>query len=234
MRLDKYLSEMGIASRREIKEYGKKGRIKVNDNPVKSTDYKIDADIDKIEFDGKIVRYEQFEYYMLNKPAGTVSATVDNNDKTVIDLIESNRKKDLFPVGRLDKDTVGLLIITNDGELSHNLLSPVKHVDKTYFARVEGRINETHINKFKEGIILKDGTVTKPAELKIVKSGEISEVEITIHERKYHQIKRMVASTGRKVIYLKRLSMGGLKLDESLKEGEYRRLDDIEVKKLCD
>ncbi|MDY6328907.1 MAG: pseudouridine synthase [Lachnospiraceae bacterium] len=235
MRLDKFLSEMGIASRKETKEYAKKGRIKVNDAIVKSSDYKIDTDKDIVTFDGRTIAYEQFEYYMLNKPAGVVSATVDNNDRTVIDLIDSERKKDLFPVGRLDKDTVGLLIITNDGELAHSLLSPVKHIDKKYFARVEGIITEEHIKRFKEGLKLKDGTLTKPAQLEIIKSGNdksdnISEVEITICEGKYHQIKRMIACVGGKVIYLKRLSMGSLKLDENLREGEYRRLTEDEIK----
>ena len=182
---------------------------------------------------------------MLNKPAGVVSATVDNNDRTVIDLIDSERKKDLFPVGRLDKDTVGLLIITNDGKLAHSLLSPVKHIDKKYFARVEGIITEEHIKRFKEGLKLKDGTLTKPAQLEIIKSGNegldnskleneksnnISDVEITICEGKYHQIKRMIACIGGKVIYLKRLSMGRLELDENLHEGEYRRLTEDEIK----
>lgn len=235
MRLDKFLSEMGIASRKETKEYAKKGRIKVNDAIVKSSDYNIDTDKDIVTFDGRTIAYEQFEYYMLNKPAGVVSATVDNNDRTVIDLIDSERKKDLFPVGRLDKDTVGLLIITNDGELAHSLLSPVKHIDKKYFARVEGIITEEHIKRFKEGLKLKDGTLTKPAQLEIIKSGNdksdnISEVEITICEGKYHQIKRMIACVGGKVIYLKRLSMGSLKLDENLREGEYRRLTEDEIK----
>lgn len=265
MRLDKFLSEMGIASRKETKEYAKKGRIKVNDAIVKASDYKIDTEKDIVTFDGRTIAYEQFEYYMLNKPAGVVSATVDNNDRTVIDLIDSERKKDLFPVGRLDKDTVGLLIITNDGELAHRLLSPVKHIDKKYFARVEGIITEEHIKRFKEGLTLKDGTLTKPAQLEIIKSGNeksdnvktdnpksendksdnpksdnlksnnekadnISEVEITICEGKYHQIKRMIACVGGKVIYLKRLSMGSLELDENLREGEYRRLTEDEIK----
>ena len=250
MRLDKFLSEMGIASRKETREYAKKGRIKVNNAIVKVSDYKIDAEKDIVTFDGRTIAYEQFEYYMLNKPAGVVSATVDNNDRTVIDLIDSERKKDLFPVGRLDKDTVGLLIITNDGELAHSLLSPVKHIDKKYFARVEGIITEEHIKRFKEGLKLKDGTLTKPAQLEIIKSGNvksdnaksdnpksendksnnISEVEITICEGKYHQIKRMIACVGGKVIYLKRLSMGRLELDENLREGEYRRLTEDEIK----
>ncbi len=260
MRLDKFLSEMGIASRKETKEYAKKGRIKVNDAIVKASDYKIDTEKDIVTFDGRTIAYEQFEYYMLNKPAGVVSATVDNNDRTVIDLIDSERKKDLFPVGRLDKDTVGLLIITNDGELAHRLLSPVKHIDKKYFARVEGILTEEHIKRFKEGLTLKDGTLTKPAQLEIIKSGNeksdnvksdnpksendksdnpksendksknISEVEITICEGKYHQIKRMIACVGGKVIYLKRLSMGSLVLDENLSEGEYRRLTEDEIK----
>ena len=212
IRLDKFLSEMGIASRKETKEYAKKKRIKVNDTIVKASDYKIDVQKDIVTFDGRTIAYEQFEYYMLNKPAGVVSATVDNNDRTVIDLIDSERKKDLFPVGRLDKDTVGLLIITNDGKLAHSLLSPVKHIDKKYFARVEGIITEEHIKRFKEGLKLKDGTLTKPAQLEIIKSGNvksgnegldnskleneksnnISDVEITICEGKYHQIKRMI------------------------------------------
>lgn len=250
MRLDKFLSEMGIASRKETREYAKKGRIKVNNAIVKVSDYKIDAEKDIVTFDGRTIAYEQFEYYMLNKPAGVVSATVDNNDRTVIDLIDSERKKDLFPVGRLDKDTVGLLIITNDGELAHSLLSPVKHIDKKYFARVEGIITEEHIKRFKEGLKLKDGTLTKPAQLEIIKSGNvksdnaksdnpksenekssnISEVEITICEGKYHQIKRMIACVEGKVIYLKRLSMGRLELDENLREGEYRRLTEDEIK----
>lgn len=250
MRLDKFLSEMGIASRKETREYAKKGRIKVNNAIVKVSDYKIDAEKDIVKFDGRTIAYEQFEYYMLNKPAGVVSATVDNNDRTVIDLIDSERKKDLFPVGRLDKDTVGLLIITNDGELAHSLLSPVKHIDKKYFARVDGIITEEHIKRFKEGLKLKDGTLTKPAQLEIIKSGNvksdnaksdnpksenekssnISEVEITICEGKYHQIKRMIACVGGKVIYLKRLSMGRLELDENLREGEYRRLTEDEIK----
>ena len=250
IRLDKFLSEMGIASRKETKEYAKKKRIKVNDTIVKTSDYKIDVQKDIVTFDGRTIAYEQFEYYMLNKPAGVVSATVDNNDRTVIDLIDSERKKDLFPVGRLDKDTVGLLIITNDGKLAHSLLSPVKHIDKKYFARVEGIITEEHIKRFKEGLKLKDGTLTKPAQLKIIKSdnakseneeldnskleneksNNISDVEITICEGKYHQIKRMIACIGGKVIYLKRLSMGRLELDENLHEGEYRRLTEDEIK----
>lgn len=250
IRLDKFLSEMGIASRKETKEYAKKKRIKVNYTIVKASDYKIDVQKDIVTFDGRTIAYEQFEYYMLNKPAGVVSATVDNNDRTVIDLIDSERKKDLFPVGRLDKDTVGLLIITNDGELAHSLLSPVKHIDKKYFARVDGIITEEHIKRFKEGLKLKDGTLTKPAQLEIIKSGNvksdnaksdnpksenekssnISEVEITICEGKYHQIKRMIACVGGKVIYLKRLSMGRLELDENLREGEYRRLTEDEIK----
>lgn len=232
IRLDKFLSEMGIASRKETKEYARNGRIKVNSVVIKSSDHKIDTENDKIEFDGKVVRYEKYEYYMLNKPAGVVSATVDNNDKTVIDLISSRRKSELFPVGRLDKDTVGLLIITNDGNMTHRLLSPSNHIDKKYFARIEGKITPEHIETFEDGIVLKDGTVTKPAKLKIINTGEISEAEITICEGKYHQVKRMVASIGGRVIYLKRLSMGNLELDETLKEGEYRKLTNEEVSML--
>ena len=229
IRLDKFLSDMKIASRREIKEYGKKGRIKVNGIISKSTDIKIDTTKDIVSVDENEIKYQQFEYYMLNKPAGIVSATTDNIDTTVIDLFKSEKSKDLFPVGRLDKDTVGLLLITNDGVLAHNLLSPSKHIDKTYFVRVEGRLDKDAKEKFANGIKLNDGTVTKPAELIILKDDEISEVKVTISEGKFHQVKRMIADVGGKVLYLKRLSMGKLLLDDKLIEGEYRRLSEDEI-----
>lgn len=230
IRLDKFLANMGIGSRREIRDFGKSGRIKVNENIIKSTDIKIDTESDVITVDGKIITYEEFEYYMLNKPAGVVSATSDNIDKTVIDIIESDRKKDLFPVGRLDKDTVGLLIITDDGKLAHDLLSPTKHVEKKYFAKVTGRLDEDAIERFSKGIMLDDGVMTKPAKLEILKSGEISEVEITISEGRFHQVKRMIADVSGKVIYLKRVSMGKLLLDNDLAEGEYRKLSSEEIR----
>lgn len=229
MRLDKYLTEMGIGSRSEVKNYAKAGRVSVNGEKIKSTDTKIDTQKDTIEFDGQTVGYVEYEYYMLNKPQGVLSATMDKKATTVVDLIDSKVRGDLFPVGRLDKDTEGLLIITNDGVLCHNLLSPKKHVDKVYYAIVDGEVKEEHIEIFKNGIRLDEDTVTKPAELKIIASGEESEVFITIHEGKFHQVKRMVNAIGGEVMYLKRLSMGSLKLDENLKPGEYRKLTGEEL-----
>jgi 16S rRNA pseudouridine516 synthase len=232
LRLDKYLCDMGVGSRREIKEFCKKGRICVNDKVVKSSDIKISVGKEIVLFDGVEIIFEKYEYYMLNKPAGVVSATVDNTCKTVIDLIESNRKKDLFPVGRLDKDTVGLLLITNDGELSHKLLSPSKHIPKKYFVRVSGELRPEHIKICQQGIKLEENFVTKPSELKILSSGKISEAELTICEGKFHQVKRMMQAFGCNVIYLKRISMGHLILDENLQEGQYRRLTESEIEVL--
>ena len=232
MRIDKFLSEMNIGSRKEIKEAVKKGRIKVNDVVIKSSDLKISPDIDKIYFDNKLVKYVEYEYFIMNKPGGVVSATKDDVDTTVIDLIKTNTRDDIFPMGRLDKDTEGLLIITNDGEMAHRLLSPSNHVKKIYFAKIEGRVTDEDILKFKEGLTLKDGTVTKPSDLKIISSDEISEIELTIYEGKYHQVKRMFASVGKKVVYLKRICMGDLYLDDSLKTGEYRELTKEELEKL--
>ena len=232
IRLDKFLVEMNICSRREAKEYCKKGKIKVNDNVEKKSDIKIDETYDVVSFEGKVITYEKYVYYMLNKPAGVVSATTDRNESTVIDLINED-KKGLFPVGRLDKDTVGLLIITNDGELSHRLLAPSKHVPKTYYVKVEGKLTDEHKAIFKEGIELVGDGVTKPSELNILHSGEISEAELTIYEGKYHQVKRMMSAIGCRVVYLKRIKMGGLYLDESLEEGKYRKLKDSELEKLC-
>lgn len=232
MRLDKFLSEMNVASRREIKEAAKKGRIRVNDNIIKSSDIKISPDIDKVFFDNVEIKYTEYEYFIMNKPQGVVSATKDDVDTTVIDLIKTSIRNDLFPVGRLDKDTEGLLIITNDGEMAHRLLSPSNHVKKIYYARVSGIVTEEDIKKFSEGLILSDGTVTKPAELKILKSGEISEIELTICEGKYHQVKRMFASTGKHVEFLKRICMGDLYLDDDLKTGEYRKMTEDELRRL--
>ena len=170
---------------------------------------------------------------MLHKPAGVISATTDAKDKTVIDLIESKKRKDLFPVGRLDKDTEGLLLITNDGELAHRLLSPKKHVDKVYFAKVKGVVTEEDQRIFAEGVSLGKGEMAKPSRLEILVSDEISEIRLTIQEGKFHQVKRMFLSVGKEVIYLKRLSMGTLQLDENLALGEYRPLTEEELKQLC-
>ena len=233
IRLDKYLADMGVGTRTEVKKLIRQGRVAIDENTVKSPEMKIDINKNQVFVDGKLLTYEEFEYYMLNKPAGYVSATTDLKDKTVLDLIHSKKRKDLFPVGRLDKDTEGLLIITNDGELAHRLLSPRKHVDKVYYARVEGVVSEEDIEAFKNGVDIGENEITKPAVLEILKSEEISEIYLTIQEGKFHQVKRMFEAVGKKVVYLKRLSMGTLKLDDNLKLGEYRLLTKEELERLC-
>ena len=230
MRLDKFLSECDICTRSESKVFIKKGMITVNGKKAAKGEEKIDPDNDEIMFKGQKITYSKFEYYMLNKPAGVVSATEDKNDKTVIDLVPKPHAKDIFPVGRLDKDTEGLLIITNDGETAHKLLSPKKHIDKTYFVRTTGgEIGEKEAEPLKKGVDIGEEKLTLPAELEILKNGEISESLLTIHEGKFHQVKRMFKAVGREVIYLKRISMGKLKLDESLEKGGCRRLTEDEI-----
>ena len=230
MRLDKFLSECGICTRSESKVFIKKGMITVNGKKAAKGEEKIDPDNDEIMFKGQKITYSKFEYYMLNKPAGVVSATEDKNDKTVIDLVPKPHAKDIFPVGRLDKDTEGLLIITNDGETAHKLLSPKKHIDKTYFVRTTGgEIGEKEAEPLKKGVDIGEEKLTLPAELEILKNGEISESLLTIREGKFHQVKRMFKAVGREVIYLKRISMGKLKLDESLEKGRCRRLTEDEI-----
>lgn len=233
IRLDKYLADMSIGTRTEVKKLIRQGKVSVDGSVVKNSDIKIDAETQSVTCNGNPVAYETFEYYMLNKPAGVISATSDAKDKTVLDLIDSKKRKDLFPVGRLDKDTEGLLLITNDGELAHRLLSPKKHVDKLYYARVEGVVTEADKEAFAKGVDIGEEKLTKPAKLEILVSGEISEIQLTIQEGKFHQVKRMFEAVGKKVIYLKRLSMGSLKLDESLALGEYRQLTKQELEDLC-
>jgi 16S rRNA pseudouridine516 synthase len=232
VRLDKYLADMGIGTRSEVKEYVRKGRVKVDGNIVKQSDLKLDAMNSEVCFDNVRLEYESFDYFMLNKPAGVVSATTDNHCTTVVELIESSKKKNLFPVGRLDKDTEGLLLITDDGELAHRLLSPKKHVPKTYYARIKGRVTGEDIAIFGKGIKLEEEFTTLPARLDVLQTGEVSEIEVTIYEGKFHQIKRMFEAVGKEVLYLKRLSMGGLKLDETLEPGKYRKLTQAELNKL--
>lgn len=233
IRLDKYLCEMSVGTRSEVKKYIRQGRITVDGKKATKPEEKIDEHSQQVCMDNQVVGYEAFEYYMLYKPAGVVSATTDKTDKTVLDLIEDKKRKDLFPVGRLDKDTEGLLLITNDGELAHRLLAPKKHVDKVYYAKIAGKVTENEIRLFSEGLAIGNDEYAKPSILKIIKSGEISEIELIIQEGKFHQVKRMFHAVGMEVIYLKRISMGGLVLDESLKKGEYRRLTEKEVEQLC-
>ena len=235
IRLDKYLADMSIGTRQEVKKYIRQGRVKINEDIIKKPEYKIREDEDKITFDVAPVAYETFEYYMLNKPAGVISATEDKRDKTVLDLIKEKKRKDLFPVGRLDKDTEGLLLITNDGALAHRLLSPKKHVDKCYYAKISGGVTEEDVRVFKERINIgtqEEPEWTMPAELKILEKGTVSRIRLTIREGKFHQVKRMFLAVGKEVVYLKRERMGALVLDEELAPGEYRKLTDSELKSI--
>lgn len=232
LRLDKYLADMGIGTRSELKAWIRKGRVCVNGTMCNKPEQKVSAASDEIFFDDKKVNYIEYLYYMLHKPAGVVSATVDNVSTTVLDLIKERQGKELFPVGRLDKDTEGLLLITNDGDLAHQLLSPKKHVDKVYYAKVKGKVTEQDQEAFLAGVDIGEEKQTLPAKLKIIKSEEISEIELTIQEGKFHQVKRMFEAVGKEVIYLKRLSMGNLVLDVTLAPGEYRQLTQEEVRSL--
>lgn len=232
IRLDKYLADMGVGTRSEVKVYIKKGLILVDGEVEKKPERKINPDVEEVFYENQPVKYVEYEYLMLHKPAGVVSATEDRHDKTVLDLIPDAARKDLFPVGRLDKDTEGLLLLTNDGALAHELLSPKKHVDKVYYAKVEGIVTESDVEAFHMGVDIGEAKPTLPAELEILHSGERSEIRLTIREGKFHQVKRMFEAVGKTVLYLKRLSMGNLVLDETLKKGEYRPLTQEELDNL--
>lgn len=233
IRLDKFLADMGLGTRSEVKKEIHKGQVRVNGIPERSPEYKLDIQKDLVEVNGRQIFYAQQEYYMLNKPAGVVSATEDKKDMTVLDLIQEKQRKDLFPVGRLDKDTEGLLLITNDGLLAHQLLSPKKHVKKTYFVRVENPVSPEDIKILEEGVDIGEEKRTLPAEISCL-SPEKNSLCLTIKEGKFHQIKRMFQAVDNKVLYLKRLSMGSLTLDETLAPGEYRPLTKEEIKRLKD
>lgn len=229
MRLDKYLTTIGIGSRSQSKQLIKKGKIKVNNEIINMPEFHVDENKDVVSFDDVNLEYHRFYYYMLNKPTGVISATEDFQCKTVMDIMDVTPKNGLFPVGRLDKDTEGLLLITNDGELSHCLLSPSKHVEKTYFVKTDGVIKQEYVPLFKEGLDIGEKKNTKPSNLYIINENS---AYITITEGKYHQVKRMFKHFKLNVIYLKRISMGPLKLDENLAVGEYRLLYDNEIKEL--
>ena len=226
IRLDKFLCEMEIGTRSQVKDIVKKGMVSVDGEVVKKADYKFDETAAKVCVNGKELSYQKFYYYMLNKPQGVVSATIDNHDKTVLDLLKDAPGKDLFPVGRLDKDTEGLLLITNDGELSHNLLSPKKHVDKTYLVETKVAVTEEMIHKLEQGVDIGEEQLTLPAKAERI---EDKKIELTITEDKFHQVKRMLKAVENEVVYLKRLSMGSLKLDKKLPLGEYRSLTEGEI-----
>lgn len=234
MRLDKLLANSGYGSRKDVKQLIKNKLVRVNETVVKKADMHINPETDQIICRGEEVHYEQFKYFMLHKPQGVISATVDVEHRTVIDLLDNkDQVSDLFPVGRLDKDTEGLLLLTNDGKLAHNLLSPKKHVDKKYFAKVEGIVTEEDRVAFAKGVNIGD-YITKPASLNVRLSADISEVEIIISEGKFHQVKRMFEAVNKKVIYLKRLEMGPLELDQQLPIGKYRALFPEEIQLLKD
>ena len=232
MRLDKFLTDLGVGTRSEVKKILKSGQITVNGTAVTKPEQKIDESIDQICYQGKHLAYQQFEYYMFHKPAGCVTAVTDARHKTVMDYMKDLTRKDLSPVGRLDIDTEGLLLITNDGQLSHDLLSPTKHVPKTYYAKIDGVVTEEDVNFFAEGVDIGEKKLTKPAKLTILVSDTTSEIELTISEGKFHQVKRMFEAVNKKVTYLKRISMGNLCLDEALAPGMYRELTSAEIEGL--
>ena len=237
MRLDKYLVACAVGSRTEVKNFLKAGRVTVNGKKEKSAKLQINEDTDEIYFDGQKLDYEEFVYYMMNKPQGVISATEDPKHKTVLDLLDDlARSKEVFPVGRLDIDTHGLLLLTNDGKLAHALLSPKRHVEKTYLALVKGMMTNADVETFAQGIPLKDFTC-QPAKLALVSvdtEKHQSLVRVTIAEGKFHQVKRMVAYCGKDVVDLQRLTMGTLTLDEDLKRGEWRRLSKEELEGLLE
>lgn len=235
MRLDKFLVACAVGSRTEVKNLLKAGRVTVNGKKEKSAKLQINEEKDEIRFDGQVLEYEEFVYYMMNKPQGVISATEDPKHRTVLDWLDDYaRAKEVFPVGRLDIDTHGLLLLTNDGKLAYALLSPKRHVEKTYLAQVEGIMTQEDVETFAKGIPLKDFTC-QPAKLEIVSvdpEKNQSLVHVTIAEGKFHQVKRMVAYCGKEVVDLQRLTMGTLILDEKLKRGEWRRLTKEELETL--
>lgn len=236
MRLDKFLADMNFGSRREVKGYIKKGYVTVNGTVIKSDKFHVAENEDTVLFNGAPVNYQKYFYYLLNKPGGVVSATVDNHDATVLDLFNDETfREDLFPVGRLDKDTEGLLLIMNDGSLAHRLLSPKHHVEKEYYAQVAGVMTTEDVALFKQGVTIDGDELCLPAELMIDsvdEENQTSTIRLILHEGKFHQVKRMVKAVGKEVIYLKRLRMGELQLDETLALGEFRPLTEAELKLL--
>lgn len=227
LRIDKLLADTGRWSRKEARDLIRAGRVRVNGVLVSKSEEKAVTDSLRLEVDGEDVLWQRFTYLMMNKPAGVLTATRDSRQKTVLDLLSPElRRQELRPVGRLDKDTEGLLLLTNDGALSHRLLAPKSHVDKVYYAETDGTVDESDAEAFAGGMILEDGLLCQSALLRCLGEGKCL---VTLREGKFHQVKRMLAQRGKPVLYLKRLSMGGLTLDESLKTGEFRPLSETEV-----
>ncbi|TYP56160.1 pseudouridine synthase [Thermosediminibacter litoriperuensis] len=231
-RLDKVLSMSGYGSRKDVKKIIKRGEVEVNGRVVTDAGAPVDPAVDSISVYGEPLIFKEYIYIMMNKPKGVISATHDRRETTVIDLLEDEfSHRNLFPVGRLDKDAEGLLLLTDDGQLAHRLLSPRKKVEKVYYVEVKGRLVEEDVRAFQEGIFLGDYRAF-PAKLEILEAGEVSSALITVYEGKFHQIKRMMKARGKEVTYLKRLSMGPLKLDEDLNPGEWRELTGEEIRRL--
>ncbi|MBA4496380.1 pseudouridine synthase [Paenactinomyces guangxiensis] len=229
-RLDKVLAHMGLGTRKEIKKMVKAGHVSVNGEAVNDPGTHVYPGRDAIHVSGRQIEYREHVYLMMNKPQGVLSATEDKQAKVVVELLQPEHALfQPFPVGRLDKDTEGLLLLTNDGKLAHQLLSPKKHVPKTYYAIIQGTVTEKDVKEFQQGVTLDDGYHTMPGELKIRRSGPRSEIELTIYEGKFHQVKRMFQAVGKQVVYLKRIAMGPLKLDSSLEPGSYRELTKEEI-----
>ena len=232
-RLDKIIASTGKWSRREVKLLVRQGLVLVDGLPARTPEDKVDAEASQITVNGEALCWRKYTWVMLNKPAGYLSATEDGKGETVLDLLPQElQKQNLFPVGRLDKDTEGLLLLTNEGGLAHDLLSPRHHVDKVYYARVDGRLTEEDCRAFEAGITLGDGLVCQPAGLEILSAGETSEAYVTLREGKFHQVKRMLAFLGKPVTYLERVRMGNLTLDENLDRGSYRFLTETEIETL--
>ncbi|WP_232698968.1 pseudouridine synthase [Brevibacillus daliensis] len=228
-RLDKVLANMGKGTRKEVKQLIKQRLVTVDGKLATDPGMHVIPEQQVIEIDGKPLLFKRWIYVMLNKPDGVISATEDSFHETVVDLLPEEWAHKVHPVGRLDIDTEGLLLLTNDGQLSHSLLSPKKKVDKEYYARIDGRVTEEHVAAFSQGVTLDDEYVTLPAKLEILESGDTSEIHVTIMEGKFHQVKRMFAAFGLRVMYLKRLRMGSLLLDDSLELGDYRELTEEEL-----
>ena len=229
MRLDKFLCDTAGLTRTEAKNAVKKGQIAVNGQVQKAADFKVKENTDTVTFQGRPLSYAAFHYYILHKPAGVITATEDKKESTVMDILREEKVKNLFPVGRLDKDTEGLLLITDDGELAHNLLSPKKHVDKEYLVKVRDSISEEDCRRLSEGVDIGDEKPTAPAKVERVAEKEIL---LTIREGRFHQVKRMLQAVGNEVLYLKRLSMGSLRLPKDLEKGAYRPLSEEEIYKI--
>lgn len=233
MRLDKMLSNMGYGSRREIKSLVKSGYVEIDGKKVKDPSFKVDTDESKVFVRGEHIEYKKYTYIMLNKPAGIVSST-DSRDTNVIDILGARlRNINLFPAGRLDKDTEGFVLLTNDGKMAHNILSPKKHVEKEYYVELDGELSENGRISIENGIILEDGSQCLDCRIEMISNEmKLCKLRIFIREGKFHQIKRMFEMVGRKVTYLKRLSIGEIRLDTNLEKGEYRELSSDELKKL--